>query len=83
MPEDYEEFIFIDPEDKEFKETIKNARKKLETPMAPAMPCKTSKKSKHGETRGETNEFKSKLVCILEASESTRLCMEEFLTELS
>ena len=39
---------FIDPEDKEFKETIKNARKKLETPMAPAMPCKTSKKSKHG-----------------------------------
>ena len=39
---------FIDPEDKEFKETIKNARKKLETPMAPAMSCKTSKRSKHG-----------------------------------
>ena len=38
------EIYFIDPEDKEFKETIKNARKKLETPMAPAMPCKTSKK---------------------------------------
>ena len=34
---------FIDPEDKEFKETIKNARKKLETPMAPAMPCKIMK----------------------------------------
>ena len=33
----------IDPEDKEFKETIKNARKKLETPMASAMPCKISK----------------------------------------
>ena len=29
---------FIDPEDKEFKETIRNARKKLEMPMAPAMP---------------------------------------------
>ena len=29
MPEDYEEFIFIDPEDKEFKETIKNACKKF------------------------------------------------------
>ena len=28
---------FIDPEDKEFKETIKNARKKLETSVAPAM----------------------------------------------
>ena len=37
MPEDYEEFI------------IKNARKKLETPMAPAMHCKTSKKCKHGD----------------------------------
>ena len=36
---------FIDPEDKEFKETIKNARKKLETPMAPAMPCKTCKET--------------------------------------
>ena len=60
---------FIDPEDKEFKGTMKNARKKLETPMALAMPCKTSKKSKHGETRGKTNEIKSKLACILEASE--------------
>ena len=29
---------FIDPEDMEFKETIKNAREKLETSVAPAMP---------------------------------------------
>ena len=35
---------FIDPEDKEYKETIKNARKKLETSVAPAMPCKIMKK---------------------------------------
>ena len=70
---------FIDPEDKEFKETIKNARKKLETPMAPAMPCKTSKNSQHGATRGKSNEIKSKLACILEASESTRLRMGESL----
>ena len=34
---------FTDPEDKEFKETIKNARKKLETSVAPAMPCKIMK----------------------------------------
>ena len=34
---------FIDPEDKEFKETIKNARKKLETPVTPTMLCKISK----------------------------------------
>ena len=38
---------FIDPEDKDFKETIKNARKKLETPVAPAMPCKISKNNQN------------------------------------
>ena len=48
--------------------------------MAPAMLCKTSKKCKHGVTRGKTNEIKSKLLaCILEASESRRLGMEESL----
>ena len=35
---------FIDPEDTEFKEAIKNAREKLETSVAPAMPCKIMKK---------------------------------------
>ena len=68
---------FIDPEDKEFKETIKNARKKLETPMALAVLCKASKKGKHGATRGKSNDIKLTLACILEASESTRLRMEE------
>ena len=47
--------------------------------MALAMSCKTSKTCKHGEKRGNTNEIKSKLACILEASESTRLRMEESL----
>ena len=47
--------------------------------MAPAMPCKTCKKSKNGETRSKTNGFKSKFACILEASESTRMRMEESL----
>ena len=70
---------FIDPEDKEFKETIKNARKKLEMPMAPAVPCKTSNNSQHWATRGKSNEIKSKLACLLEASESTRLRMGESL----
>ena len=44
MPEQLRGIYFIDPEDKEFKETIKNARKKLETSVAPAMPCKIMKK---------------------------------------
>ena len=55
---------FIDPEDKESKETIKNARKKLETSVAPAMPCKIMKNC--GEWR---------ISCILEANESTRMRM--------
>ena len=47
--------------------------------MAPAMLCKTCKKNKHGETRGKSDENKSKLACIVEASESTRLHMGESL----
>ena len=51
---------FIDPEDKEFKETIKNARKKLEASMAPAMPCKIMKKNCGS---GASNEMKNK-TCV-------------------
>ena len=36
-------------------------------------------KNKHGQTRNKTDDFKSKFACILEASESTRLRMEESL----
>ena len=62
---------FIDPEDKEFKETIKNARKKLVTSVAPAMPCKIMKNC----GSGGSNKIKTKLACILEADESTRMRM--------
>ena len=68
---------FIDPEDMKFKEIFQNERRTLETPMAPAMFCKTCKKNKNGETRSKTNDFKSTFACILEASEPTRLRMEE------
>ena len=63
--------FFIDPEDTEFKETIKNARKKLETSVAPAMPCKIMKNC----GSDASNKIKTKLVCILEAHESTRMRM--------
>ena len=66
---------FIDPEDKEFKETIKNVREKLETSVAPAMPCKIAKNC----GSGASNKIKTKLACILEARESTRLRTEESL----
>ena len=45
------------------------------------MLCKTSQTCKLGETRGKTNEIKSKLACILEADESTRLRMGESLPQ--
>ena len=63
---------FIDPEDKELKKTIKNARKKLETSVAPATPCKIMKKNC---ASGGSNKNKTRLACILEADESTRLRM--------
>ena len=69
---------FIDPEDTEFKETIKNARKKLETPVAPGMPCKFMKSNKNCGS-GASNKIKTKLACSLEASESTRLRLGESL----
>ena len=61
---------FIDPEDMEFKETIKNARKKLETSVAPAVPCKIVKKNCGS---GASNKIQTKLACILETDESTRM----------
>ena len=70
---------FIYPEDKEFKETIKNAHKKLETSVAPAMPRKMSKNNQNWANGGKSNKIKSKLACILVASESARLRMGETL----
>ena len=77
MQEDYEESISLTLRTWSWRKSFKNARRKLETPSAPAMPCKTCKKNKHGETSGKTNDFKSKFECILEARESTRMRMEE------
>ena len=54
------EIYFIDAGDKEFKETIQNARKKLETSVAPAMPCKIMKKNCGS---GESNKIKNK-TCV-------------------
>ena len=66
---------FIDPENTEFKETIKNARKKLETSVAFAMPCRILKNC----GSGASNKIKTKLACVLEADESSRLRMGESL----
>ena len=71
---------FIDPEDKEFKEKRLGMQEENWKHQW-LQPCRArhARKAKHGETRSKTNDFKAKFACILEASESTRMCMEESL----
>ena len=78
MLEDFEESISLTLKPRNSKKPLR-LFKKLETQMAPAMLCKTCKRSKKGEFRSKTNDFKSKFACILESSESTRMRMEESL----
>ena len=70
---------FIDTEDKEFKEIIKDDRKKLETSVAPAMPCKISKNNQNCGNGDKSNKIKTKFACFLEASECARQCIGESL----
>ena len=63
---------FIDPEDTEFKETIKNAREKLETSVVLVIPCKILKIC----GSGASNKIKTRFACILGADESTRIRIE-------
>ena len=57
---------FIDPDDDEFKDIMKNARRKLEVPIPAAVPCKTQRE-KNSEKQCET-----KYACTVEADESMR-----------
>ena len=74
--------FFIDPEDGENKETIKNARKELEVPVEAAMPCKMGIRKRLKElqatgARGITeSNGKTKYAFIVEAHESTRKPLE-------
>ena len=64
---------FIDPKDEEFKDIMKNARRKLEIPMPATMPCKTPINSSGETYRGIG---KTKYACVVEADESTRIRLE-------
>ena len=67
--------FFIEPNDEEFKLTIKAARRKLEVPMPAAMPCKIPIKSS-GETHRSIGKRKTKYACVVDADESTRPRLE-------
>ena len=78
MPERYEEFKSLTRRTRNSKKPSTMLARNFETPMAPAMPCKICKNDKNC-GNGESNKVKSKLACILEASESTRLRVGESL----
>ena len=59
---------FIDLDDEEFKDTMKNVRRKLEVPMPAAMPCKLQRE-KYRETCRTIGGHKTKYACIVEADD--------------
>ena len=67
--------FFVEPNDEEFKLTVKAARRKLEVPMPAAMPCKIPIKSS-GETHRSIGKRKTKYACVVDADESTRPRLE-------
>ena len=67
--------FFIEPEDDQFKHTMKNARRKLEIPMPAAMPCKTPTNCR-GETCRNIGKSKTKYACIVDADETMRIRLE-------
>ena len=67
--------FFIEPDDEEFKHTIKNARTKFEIPMPAAIPCKKPANCR-GETCRNIVKPKSKYACIVGADESMRIRLE-------
>ena len=68
----------IDPEDKEFKETIRNARKNGNTNGSSHALQDMQEKQACGD-RSKTYDFKSKFACLLEANECARLRLGELL----
>ena len=68
-------WYFIDPADEEFKDVVKDARRKLEDPMPAAIPY-TSRREEYRETCHGTENCKTKYACIVESDESTRKRLE-------
>ena len=68
--------FFIEPNDEEFKLTMKAARRKLEVPTPAAMPCKIPIKS-NGETHRYIGKLLKKYVIDVDADDSTRPRLEK------
>ena len=79
MPEDYELFISLTLKTRSLRKPSRMFARNWKHRWLLLCLARQARKCKHRETRGKTNEIKSKLACILEASECTRLRMEESL----
>ena len=67
--------FFIEPNDEEFKLTMKAARGKFEVPMPAVMPCKIPIKNS-GETHRNIGKRKTEYACVVDADECTRPRLE-------
>ena len=67
--------FFIEPDDEEFKLTMKGAPRKLDFPMPAAMLCKISVNCR-GETCRSIAKSKTKYACIVGADETMRIRLE-------
>ena len=66
---------FIYPAEEEFKDIMKNARRKMEIPTPAAMLCKTPVNCR-GETSRSNGNYNTKYACIVDADESVRIRLE-------
>ena len=57
--------FFIDSDDEEFQDIMKNARRKLEIPMPAAMHCKTSLSEVAGKTAAPLEDTRQKTLVLL------------------
>ena len=71
---------FIDPDGQDYKETLKNARRKLERPMDAAMPCKKEIHTRNRELAPDVTAShkvpKTIYGCMVDFHESTRQRVE-------
>ena len=74
----------IDPDDMEFKDTMKNARKKLEVPQESTSPFMALSITMHGEIccGTKTDNWKTRYLCVVEARAFMRLIKEIMSTRL-
>ena len=75
---------FVGPDDQDYKETLKHARRKLERPMAASMPCKRKAQTSTTKVVAKHEIASQKIPktiygCIVESHESTRQRVESSL----